>query len=142
MAHTHPTPPSAGLPAFDHVRVREVMHPGILTCDASAPLGEVAGIMATHHVHAVVVHAGGAPERLAVISDLDLVAAMAAGEPVSARAIAATDPLTVPEHAPVRAAMQQMVDHAVSHLVVVDQASGRPTGVVSSLDLAALYADR
>jgi len=34
-----------------------------------------------------------------------------------------------------------MREHGVSHLVVVDRASGYPLGVLSTLDVAAVYAD-
>ena len=34
-----------------------------------------------------------------------------------------------------------MTEHGVAHLVVVDAASGYPVGILSTLDLAALYAD-
>jgi CBS domain-containing protein len=33
-----------------------------------------------------------------------------------------------------------MSEHGVSHLVVLDNAGGRPIGVLSTLDIAAAYA--
>lgn len=39
----------------------------------------------------------------------------------------------------VRAA-QLMVEHGVAHLIVLDAASGHPIGVISTLDVAAVYA--
>ena len=43
--------------SFDlrQVRVGDCMHHGILSCDRSAPLDEVAAIMAKHRVHAVAI---------------------------------------------------------------------------------------
>ena len=37
-------------------------------------------------------------------------------------------------------AAHRMVEHGVSHLVVVDPASGYPVGILSTLDVAVLYA--
>jgi CBS domain-containing protein len=123
-----------------HVRVGDCMHCGILTCAGDAPLGEVAGIMAKHRVHAVAV-TGGEPRRVvAVASDLDVVGAAASGDEPTALQIAATEPLTISANAPVDHAAQLMSEHNVAHLVVVDAASGSPVGVLSTLDLAALYA--
>jgi CBS domain-containing protein len=34
-----------------------------------------------------------------------------------------------------------MAEHGVSHLIVLDHAGGYPTGVLSTLDVAAVYAD-
>lgn len=39
-----------------------------------------------------------------------------------------------------RRAAQMMAEHGVTHLVVLDAASGYPVGVLSTLDVAAAYA--
>jgi predicted transcriptional regulator len=39
-------------------------------------------------------------------------------------------------------AAQLMSEHGVSHLVVIDSAGGDPLGVVSTLDIATVYANR
>ena len=70
---------------LDHIRVHDAMHQGILRCDADATLGEVAGIMATHRVHAVSITDGPSARPAGVVSDLDVVAAIASGEELSAR---------------------------------------------------------
>ena len=46
--------------SFDlrQVRVGDCMHHGILSCDRSAPLDEVAAIMAKYRVHAVAITNG------------------------------------------------------------------------------------
>jgi CBS domain len=56
---------------LDHIRVRDAMHHGILSCDADATLGEVAGIVATHCVHAVAITDGNRARSAGVVSDLD-----------------------------------------------------------------------
>jgi CBS domain-containing protein len=122
------------------VRVRDCMHHGILTCDAGAPLDEVAAIMAAHRVHAVAVTNGGGQRVIAVVSDIDVVVAAANGEEATAREIAATEPLSIAGSKPVREAARMMAEHGVSHLVVLDRASGYPSGIISTLDIASLYA--
>ena len=128
---------TAGLP---RVRVSDCMHAGILTCASDAPLAEVAGIMTERRVHAVAVvdHEGGRP--VAVVSDLDVVAAAAAGTEATALQAAATEPLTVSARESLHRAAQLMAEHGVAHLVVLDAAGGYPVGVLSTLDIAAAYA--
>ena len=77
------------------------MHHGILSCASDAPLGEVAGLMAKHHVHAVAV-TDGVLRPSAVVSDLDVVAAAASGEEPTAIQAAATEPLAISDDEPQR----------------------------------------
>jgi CBS domain-containing protein len=63
-------------------RVADAMHTGVVTCPPSAPLRQVATLMATHRIHCVVVYEadGGLPGSdtlWGVVSDLDLVDAAA-----------------------------------------------------------------
>lgn len=122
-----------------HVRVLDCMHPGIFSCSGDAPLGEVAGIMATHRVHAVAVTNGDSERIVAVASDLDVIAAAASGKEPTAGQIAATEPLAISANAPIQNAAQMMTEHGVAHLVVLDAAGGYPVGILSTLDLAGLY---
>jgi CBS domain-containing protein len=126
--------------ALEYVRVRDCMHLGILSCAADAPLSEVAAIMAKHHVHAVAVanRTGGRP--IGVVSDVDVVAAAARGAEPTALEGAATDAHEISADRSMARAAQLMAEHGVTHLVVLDAASGYPIGVLSSLDVAAVYA--
>jgi CBS domain-containing protein len=128
------------IPQLDHIRVRDAMHQGILSCPADAPLGEVAGVMAKHRVHAVAVTDGVGTRPIGVVSDLDVVAAAASGEEPSAGGAAATEPLAVSAEERLRGAAQLMSEHGVAHLVVLDPAGGFPVGILSTLDIAAVYA--
>jgi CBS domain-containing protein len=119
--------------------VRDCMHLGIFSCSGDAPLGELAGIMAKHRVHAVAVTNGDGEQIVAVASDLDVIAAAASGKEPTAGQIAATEPLAISANAPIQSAAQMMTEHGVAHLVVVDAAGGDPVGILSTLDLAALY---
>lgn len=133
-------------PRLDRIRVADAMHAGVLTCAPDTSLPEVATAMATHRVHCMVVSEveRGGKARWSVVSDLDLVGAAAAGEleRLTAGEIAATDTVTVSDDEHLDRAMQRMATNEVSHLVVVAAASGRPTGILSTLDVAAVLASR
>jgi CBS domain-containing protein len=120
-------------------RVRDAMHAGVITCAHDTPLGEVARLMATHRVHAIVA-LGEDTDLWGVVTDLDLVSLVAAGEHCSAADAAATDVLPVAPDDTLEHAAQLMREHAATHLVVVDPASQRPLGVLSTLDVAGTYA--
>jgi CBS domain-containing protein len=132
--------PTTRSPALTHVRVRDCMHHGVLACGADHSLRDVAAIMAGHHVHAVVITSSSGERPAGVVSDMDLVAAVATGADCSALDAAATETLTVSADDSLRNAAQLMTEHAVSHLVVVDGAGGYPLGVLSTLDIASAYA--
>jgi CBS domain-containing protein len=127
-------------PQLAHVRVSDCMHHGILSCSADASLGEVAGVMARHHVHMVAITNEGGLRPVGIVSDLDVVAAAARGEQPSALQAAATEPLTVSASDSLGRAAQLMTEHGVSHLVVLDGSSGYPIGVLSTLDIASVSA--
>ena len=125
---------------LEQIRVGDVMHRGILSCASDAPLGEVAGIMATHRIHAVAVTNDESRRPVGVVSDLDVVAAMASGAEPSALQAAATESVSISADDTLHRAAQMMAEHGVAHLVVHDAASGHPIGVLSTLDLAAVFA--
>jgi CBS domain-containing protein len=125
----------------------DAMHEGIVTIGADATVAEVAGAMARARIHCVVV-AGiaqhGVSERLAwgVLSDLDLMAALASGDTrVRAASLAATATVTVETGEPLLEAARIMAEEQVSHLVVVEPTTDRPVGVVSTLDVARAAAE-
>jgi CBS domain-containing protein len=129
-------------PRLAHVRVADAMHPGVLTCTPDLPLSEVARIMADHRVHCVVVEEPGAQaaDSWSVVSDIDLVAAAAADrldEPVAGR-VAGTWIPQISAEEPLMRAAQLMAERDVSHLIVVGAATGRPEGIVSTIDVAAV----
>jgi CBS domain-containing protein len=128
-------------PELAHVLVRDCMHRGIVSCSAEAPLTEVAGLMAKHRVHAIAITTGHGGRPAGVVSDLDVVAAVATGEERIAGQVAATEPLAVSADEHIERAARMMAEHGVSHLIVLDHEGGYPTGVLSTLDVAALYAD-
>jgi CBS domain-containing protein len=131
------------LPAhFSELAVGEVMHSGVIDCPPQTPLAEVASLMAENSVHCVVVdglaHGPHHTERLVwgVISDIDLRAAGTGSMDGEAGEIAATEIVTIKHDEEVQRAAQLMGEHECSHLIVTHPDSGRPLGVVSSLDVA------
>jgi CBS domain-containing protein len=129
-------------PRLSIVRAGDAMHPGVLSCAPDVPLGEVARIMAQHRVHCVVVEEPGVhgPEGWSVVSDRDLVAAAAADrldQPAAGTVAGTWVPRIAADESLARVA-QLMAEHDVSHLIVVAAASGRPVGVISTLDVAAV----
>lgn len=133
------------MPSYDEAHVRDAMRAGIFTCPPETPLKTVARMMASYHVHCVVVTSSdpeGVSERpWRVVSDLDLV--HAAGMDAmdrTAGGTAATELVIVAADDTLAHAAQLMTDHHVSHLVVIQPASGRPVGVLSSLDIAGVIA--
>jgi CBS domain-containing protein len=127
--------------------VADAMTVGIISCTPETPLGTVARLMATYRVHAVFVHdnrdeIGDGLELWGLVSDLDVVAAAWAGIEERTAGDSAVAPLvTVTGDDPLQHAAQLMAEHGVSHLAVLDDRSGLPIGVLSSLDVAEVIAD-
>jgi CBS domain-containing protein len=132
--------------AAARARVEDAMHHGVLTCSQHDSLSLVAGLMARHRIHAVVVAADHPAEPGAlwgVVSDLDLVAAASVRElsEQTAGATAATSALTIAPGDSLQRAAQLMTEHGIAHLVVVAR-DGEPVGVISTVDVAAALAGR
>jgi CBS domain-containing protein len=130
-------------PALRQLRVVDAMHPGLISCSLDTPLRTVARLMATYRVHAILVTAHGEEqlpggELWGVVSDADLLRAAESGDvdEQSARTIAATPVQTIASSDELARAAQLMVEHDVSHLIVIERRSERPIGVLSTLDIA------
>ena len=96
--------------------------------------------MSPNRVHAVAVTDQGQTGPVGIVSDLDVVAAVATGTDPSALQVAAAQPLAVSADESLARAAQLMTEHALTHLVVLDATGGYPVGVLSALDIAAAYA--
>lgn len=134
------------MPSLDYANVADVTHPGIVSCDPDASVTEVARLMATHHVHCIAVMAAahdqsGESVVWGMVSDLDLVlAGVRDGEAATARDVAGQTVITVKPTTPVRAAAALMLEHRVSHMVVVEPETQRPVGILSTLDIVGILA--
>jgi CBS domain-containing protein len=147
MSSPHLSPPhgSYRTPALEHALVEDVMHRGIYSCGPETDLTTVARLMATHHVHALVVSGlepaahGGEHLSWGLITALDLVeSTLPGGGEAVAGALASTELVTVAVDEPLTRAAQLMAEHQLSHLLVVSGAL--PVGVVSTLDVAGCLA--
>jgi predicted transcriptional regulator len=123
--------------------VKDLMHPGIITCQADMTLGRVAEVLMEQHLHALVVaDRDGRP--LGILSDYDLMAGewlstdkasleamrrMTAGELMTA-------PLdTIDSGVAACDAAQRMRKDGTSRLVVTER--GKPVGIISTSDIVA-----
>ncbi|HEY7537455.1 MAG TPA: CBS domain-containing protein [Gaiellaceae bacterium] len=146
LTEPHVPPAAETVQAFDELRVGDAMSAGLIHCAPETRLTAVARLMATHGVHAVFVFdygdEGDEDVRLwGVVSDLDLAAAAAGGVVTrTARESSVTPLVTVGSDEPVRRAAELMAQRGVSHLAVLDAATGRPAGVLSTLDIARVTA--
>lgn len=127
--------------------VRDFMHPGLITCEPGATLGEVAVILFQNHVHALFVTAPDGQIQ-GVITDFDLLAGewlsadeeslnamrrMTAGELMSSP-VGSIDAST-----PVSEAAHRMQSEVIRRLLVTE--NGKPVGVLSVSDFIASVAE-
>ena len=141
MTGTAHTEQSMPVP-FETATVAEAMSPGVISCPPETPLRIVARMMATFNVHSIFVfeHRDEDDEDAqlwGIVSDLDLVAAGRLDvDACTAGASAVTPIVAVRTDAPLAHAADMMAQHGIAHLAVVEPDSGRPIGVLSTLDIA------
>ena len=129
------------MPALEHALVEDVMHTGIVSCPPDTDLVTVARTMASRHIHAVVVSGIEPTDRgehltWGLLTSLDL--AEAAGAGADAGGVCSTEVVTVEAGEPLERAVQLMVEHQLTHLLVLSEAL--PIGIVSTLDVAGCLA--
>jgi CBS domain-containing protein len=134
-------------PAFEHATVADAMRAGIISCQADSSLRAIAELMASYHVHAVVVETAGVQSGAApgqgwgIVSDVELARAAARGElQVTAGELAGSGAMFIGPAEPLRRAAELMSEHRVSHLIVSTAPTARPVGIISTLDLAVALA--
>jgi CBS domain-containing protein len=128
--------------------VRELMHPGLITCPVDTPLGQVAALLMRHRVHALVVSdRDGRPVGL--LSDFDLLAgewlsadgeSLEAMRRMTAGELMSTPLNTVEAASPASEAAQRMHREGFHRLIVTE--NDRPVGVISISDLVAHLASQ
>ena len=123
-------------PSFEHALVSDAMRHGVIAIVPDAPLRDVARVMASNHVHSVVV-TGGGDAPVGVVTERELLAA--AGREEETAVSLAKDPITVAADDSLEQATRLMLDHGVTHVLVID-VGGRPQGVLSALDVAGVIA--
>lgn len=122
-------------------RVSDVMSSPLRTCPADMTLVDAAALMASERIHFLALvdpaHPDNDDEILGVLTDLDLVSALDHG-PSSRQVSEVAGPPTdsIPADASLRVAVHEMRERRAHHLLVVAVNSGRPVGVVSTIDVA------
>ena len=132
-------------PNFEHARVADAMRPRVLTCDPETALVTVAQRMASEHVHAIVVlletvDPDGKSDRRpwAVVTDRDILGSAAVIADRTAGDVATGEVLLAHPDEPLPDVAERMFEHGTSHAVVVEPRTGRPVGVLSTLDIAGI----
>ena len=128
-------------PRFEDARVYDAMRKGIFSCDPDTSLRDVARMMATHHIHSVVVTNPHGDAAWGLVTDIDL--ARAAGSDLNDRVAgetAASQLVTVSSDDTLAHAAQLMAEYETAHLVVVHAVTGKPASVLSTLDIAGVLA--
>lgn len=124
---------SPALP-YERATVGDAMRVGVVSCPAETPLRQVARMMAAERIHCVVVmqEAGWG-----VVTDSDLIrAAEGDVDRTTAGQVAGSAIPKVTPGDPLDRAARLMVEHEVSHVLVVEEPTGHAVGVLSTLDVA------
>jgi CBS domain-containing protein len=126
--------------------VRDLMHRGLLTCRQNASLGQVAVLLAQHHVHALlVVDRDNRP--VGIMSDTDLMAgewlsqdseSLAAMRKLCAGDLMSYPILSIEADEPLNEAAKLLIEKDVSRLLVTEQ--GRPIAMIAGSDFVASIA--
>lgn len=123
--------------------VNDLMHKGLITCLPGVSLGQVAVMLTTHHVHALIV-AETADKPLGIISDFDLLAgewlsvdeeSLGAMRKMTARDLMTSPIETVDAGASAEEAAKRMVEKQVHRMMVTENEA--PAGVISISDVVA-----
>jgi CBS domain-containing protein len=129
-------------PSFQHALVSDAMRPRVMTCSADAPLVDVARLMSTEHIHAVVVlrEHGDVTRPWGIVTDFDVLRCADRIDTTTAGEAAAGPLVTARTDASLADAAHEMGDRRATHAIVVSPRDGRPVGVLSSLDIAGILA--
>lgn len=128
-------------PRIEHARVADAMRHGVLTCATDASLRAAARTMTLHHIHTVVVSGAEDGALAGIVSDGQLVdALLQAGAGERTLGEIAQQALTLSSDRPLADALAAMRVAGVDHAIVLDAHSGRPIGMLSTLDALGLFA--
>ena len=127
-------------------KVREIMHPGLITCRGDAPLGEVAFLLYRQHIHALVV-VDEDDQPIGILSDFDLLAAewlaadvdsMRIMRNLTAQVLMSTPVHTIDADATASEAARRILEGEEHRFMVMDK--DQPVGIVSISDVVASFA--
>lgn len=127
---------------WSSIPVEQVMRRHLLTCHTDATMRELARIMVTHSVHAVVVVNGGTdgePSVTGIVTALELALAAVEGADPTAGELANPHAPTVTVGSTLEEAARAILRTGGAHVIVTDE-RGAPMGMLSTLDLARVTA--
>jgi CBS domain-containing protein len=129
-------------PRLEHARVSDAMRHGVFSCSADASVRDAARTMSMHHVHCVVVSDPDDGSALGVLPDGTLLGALleAPDGEVLLRDVVDRDPTAVGSDEPLAVAAELMRARGLTHVLVRDHSTGRPSGMLSTLDVAGILA--
>jgi CBS domain-containing protein len=129
-------------PRLENATVADAMRHGIFSCPAGTSLREAARSMSMHHVHAIAVSDPSDGSLVGILADGALLRALldSGAEERELGELADRDLTTISSSEPLIAAAEMMHDRGIAHLVVRDAQSGRPSGMLSILDVAGILA--
>jgi len=129
-------------PRLEHALVADAMRHGILSCPADASLRDAARTMSLHHVHTIVVTDPTDESPVGILTDGALLAGLldAGGEDRRLQDAVDGKLETIASDERLAVAAELMRDSGRTHLVVRDARSGRPIGMLSTLDVAGILA--
>jgi CBS domain-containing protein len=129
-------------PRLEDARVEDAMRHGIFSCPADASLRDAARTMSLHHVHTIVVTDPADGSLWGTLSDSALLGALLErdGGERPLRDVAERDLSTISSGESLTSAVELMRKRGIAHLVVADADSGRPSGMLSTLDVAGILA--
>jgi CBS domain-containing protein len=130
------------IPRLEHARVADAMRHGVFSCRGDASLREAARTMSTQHVHMILATDPTDGSPLGILTDSALLAALldrGREDPPLAEVVDG-DLETISGDQPLAKAAELMRRRGTSHLLVSDAHSGRPAGVLSTLDIAGILA--
>jgi len=143
-----PARPAPSAHTLPQASVRDVMHPGVVTCPPNVSISTVARMMADHRVHCIAVAGVDSTSSVGqhltwgLIADIDVVrAAHSRSLASSAASMAATTPLAVLEDESLDRVAKLMVEHGANHVVAVG-GTGLASGMISTLDVVGILAAR
>jgi crotonyl-CoA carboxylase/reductase len=117
-------------------RVKDLMHPGMISCAPEATLEDVASLMIDNKIHAVVVMAEGKPAGMVSQTDMALARQGRTTEEarkLTARAVMTPNVATCQADIPLTQAVSIMTGRRIHRLIVLE--NDKPVGILSMTDV-------
>jgi len=122
-------------------RVRDFMHRGVITCHLQTPIIEVAQIMDTNRIRAVVV-TDDEGQVAGIVSLISILKAWGKDlTKITAEDILQPYTITISPESPIEEAIRLLQKKRIEHLVIVSPEGRRPVGVLTTFDVVQNMAD-